>query len=251
MLLPSSILTHKTGGSSGFVPNGLNFYNGGSGNNYLTTTSLSGVPNGPTGSISIWARFDGGDGVPLAMKESAASGIKVLLTRSPDNNISLQVNDSTGTKHFTAIGTTTTATGTGWHNILVSWDTNHTAGNKIANLYVDSISTSPSLTDASASFTVGYAEEICAFPRDNLNVQISLAEIWYAPNQFIDFSVSGNRALFYNAGNAVDLGSDGSTPTGLAPAVYIHNPAATAGINLGTGGNFTTVGVITDTSPPP
>ena len=247
MFLPSSVLTHKTGGSGGFVPNGLGF---GSGGNYLQNTSLSGTPDGFVGSLSFWVQFAGGDGIPYQIKYNALQNTYVRVFRGSSNFLEFRViNFSTG-HYFDAVATVTT-TGVGWHNVLMSWDTNHSAGNKIGYIYVDGSSTSPVLTDASAAFSVSYSLDNFITPYNASNNNINLAEIWYAPNQFIDFSVSGNRAKFYSSGNAVNLGSDGSTPTGTPPAVYIHNPAATCNTNLGTGGDFAIVGSIIDVSPPP
>ena len=40
----------------------------------------------------------------------------------------------------------------------------------------------------------------------------------------------------------VDCGSDGTTPTGTAPAIYMRNDINAYGTNAGTGGNFDTNG---------
>jgi len=47
-------------------------------------------------------------------------------------------------------------------------------------------------------------------------------------------------------GKPVSLGSDGSTPTGTAPTVYLKNPFGTFQNNLGGGGNFTVTGTLAD-----
>jgi len=70
-----------------------------------------------------------------------------------------------------------------------------------------------------------------------------MAEFWL-DDSFIDFSSSTNREKFYSSGGAaVDLGSDGSTPTGSAPLVYLHLDSGETGNNFasnaGTGGDLT------------
>jgi hypothetical protein len=70
----------------------------------------------------------------------------------------------------------------------------------------------------------------------------------YTSRTYIDLSVSGNRAKFYNSDNvgnsppgSVDLGTDGSIPESAAPIVYLNNGLAD-GTNAGGGGNFTVSG---------
>ena len=71
-----------------------------------------------------------------------------------------------------------------------------------------------------------------------------LGQLWFDTN-FIDLTVSGNRAKFYNV-NGKDLGTDGSTPTGSQPLIYLNNQADTFQNNLGSGGNFTENGQLVD-----
>ena len=75
----------------------------------------------------------------------------------------------------------------------------------------------------------------------------AMAEIYYAPNQFIDFDVESNRRLFLNAdGTPVDLGADGSTPTGIQPMLYLSlregEGAEQFGANRGFGADLSIVG---------
>lgn len=54
-------------------------------------------------------------------------------------------------------------------------------------------------------------------------IQVDLAEIWFAPGVFLDFSNPANRAKFHdNSHKPVRLGDDGSTPTGSPPLLYMH-----------------------------
>ena len=72
-----------------------------------------------------------------------------------------------------------------------------------------------------------------------------LSEFWVS-NEYIDLSVEANRRKFIDSsGKPVDLGSDGSTPTGTAPLIYLPNPSGTFENNAGTGGNFTVTGALT------
>tara|TARA_R100001129_G_scaffold150906_2_gene113066 strand:- start:617 stop:2767 length:2151 start_codon:yes stop_codon:yes gene_type:complete len=61
----------------------------------------------------------------------------------------------------------------------------------------------------------------------------------YVHQTYFDFSAEANRRKFFDAyGYPVDLGEDGSKPTGYQPHVYM-NKGFHLGTNLGAGGNFT------------
>lgn len=247
MLLPSAVIA-KTGAAA-FSGNGLNFYNGGSGNNYLIITSLSGVIDSALGAISIWVRFDAASGVQTDIKGPAGSQ-KFYLERESDNSILMKVLSSGGLQMLNQTAANI-ITDNNWHHILASWDTNHTpASSKLSWLFVDDVNVGNMIATDDAAFSVNYTAENPTFPRNDVNIHAASSEIWYAPGQYIDFSNSANRAKFSSANRPISLGATGNLPTGVAPAVYLHNAAATAGTNSGTGGNFTIQGTILDTSPP-
>lgn len=71
------------------------------------------------------------------------------------------------------------------------------------------------------------------------NIQFTgeLAEVWFTDSK-IDLSSSTNRQKFYSAtGYPVDLGSDGSTPTGSQPVVYFSGDASDFQIQRGSHDN--------------
>ena len=78
-----------------------------------------------------------------------------------------------------------------------------------------------------------------------------IAQLYFAPGQFLDFSVVSNRRLFISAsGKPVSLGMDGSKPTGTAPAIFLRR-RKNFGTNFGTGGDFTPDSVSLDTAKGP
>jgi len=68
-----------------------------------------------------------------------------------------------------------------------------------------------------------------------------LSQVWIN-DEYVDLSSSTNRAKFYNAGSPVDLGSDGSTPTGNQPKIFLDGYNTS---NNGTLGDDLTTGSIT------
>jgi hypothetical protein len=79
-----------------------------------------------------------------------------------------------------------------------------------------------------------------------------LAEVYINLAEYVDLSVEANRRKFISsAGKPVNLGASGSVPTGTAPIMYFKGPASAFPTNLGTGGNFTVTGTLTDGSTNP
>lgn len=94
-------------------------------------------------------------------------------------------------------------------------------------------------------FEIGGAEGFGAFEGD-------MAELYFAPGQYLDFSVEANRRKFITwSGVPEDLGSDGSTPTGAAPAIYMSGDSSNFATNQGSGGAFTVSGTLTDAATTP
>lgn len=114
--------------------------------------------------------------------------------------------------------------------------------------YVDgSAVSSPSTTSFHSAISFvnfsGMGNLCGLFDRDNLNdgesAYGSFAEYYFTnPSSFIDLSTDIGK--FYNSGIPVDLGSDGSTPTGTQPLIYVKGPASNvnSGANFGSGGTF-------------
>jgi hypothetical protein len=69
----------------------------------------------------------------------------------------------------------------------------------------------------------------------------------YFDSSYIDFSQEANRNKFIDQlGYPVDLGADGSEPTGSSPNIYMKfNDTAALGTNSGSGSNFSVSGTVT------
>ena len=126
----------------------------------------------------------------------------------------------------------------------------------VAHLYVNGVSdlaTTTTLTSsATMDFTTNYSSVGSVIGGD-LKFDGDMADIWFGPGQFLDLSVAANLRKFYGPnGGAVDLGADGSTPTGVQPAQYFTGATATWHNNVGSQGSFGENGALTDaaTDPP-
>ncbi|AMX93626.1 MULTISPECIES: hypothetical protein [Mesorhizobium] len=141
-----------------------------------------------------------------------------------------------------------------WQWVAGMFDANHLEGEKIIKLFINGIDKTGSVQDFGDQFMPGFGGLSFALPDILENATFysgGMAEFWWAPGQFVDFSDSEVRAKFMSAGKPVDLGADGSTPTGTAPAVFLSGDAATFGTNKGTGGVLTPTGTLTNASTSP
>lgn len=248
----SLMLAQPAAGGGGYTPNAINFYNNGIGNNYLSKSdSYTGISDGSTGSISFWVKFTGA--VPVGGDNIQLIGPNYFNCRVGGDNpgdIFFDLASAGFTNVFSVFSNSTVFAVGSWYNVLAAWNTNFTNGNKIFKLYINNTLIPISSSDGNPAFTISYSGIRQIVPNSSHNNNIKMSEIWFAPNQFIDFAVSANRAKFYSSGSPISLGSTGAIPTGSPPILYLKNAAASAGINSGTGGNFTINGTITDTTPP-
>tara|TARA_Y100000310_G_scaffold167086_1_gene166802 strand:- start:304 stop:1068 length:765 start_codon:yes stop_codon:yes gene_type:complete len=83
-------------------------------------------------------------------------------------------------------------------------------------------------------------------------VVMSFYDFWLDLGVWTDMENVTNRRKFIDGSGApVDIGADGSTPTGSAPIVCFRGGAATFGTNVGTGGAFSvSAGALIETGAP-
>lgn len=222
-------------------PLGVNFP--GSDDYMLRGAGLTGAANHSQGILSLWHQIGATGAQRIFGRDSNLCHIE----RLAGHQYHMQVVNSTGALIFrfqSAAHSTTAA----WFHVLASWDTNFAAGSKVAHMYVNDADETDITLDGSVAFNVDYTGtnwSVGANPAGGADMNGDLADLWFAPGQFLDFSVEANRRKFITAaGGAADLGADGSTPTGTAPIVFLRGPAASFPTNLGTGGDFTVTGTL-------
>ena len=127
-----------------------------------------------------------------------------------------------------------------WHHVCVSLDTSAATSCHYFVDYADEVNYEGgnySGGDIPLSSTNHWIGSDRNGSRSMLN--FSIYELWVAWGQYLDISVVGNRRKFIDASGApVGLGSDGSTPTGTAPLIYMTGTPSEFVTNLGTGGNY-------------
>lgn len=250
--------------AGGYSPNAVKFDGA---NDYLAkSTKLTGAADASTGILSFWIRFDSGDTAasPYVFNIKDATDSATVLTvymNAGKVAFSIRNNGATIIVTFNTSALVNGAANTGgsakWFHILSSWDMNYSAGNKLKNLYVNDVSDLKDVVDSGAAFSVPYSTvaahySVGAATAGGNKFNGSISELYFAPGQYLDFSVESNRRKFIDAdGLPVSLGADGSTPTGVAPIVYLKGDYTAFGVNSGTGGDFTLTGALQEASTTP
>lgn len=222
---------------------------------------LTGVADGKSGIFSGWIRIEGepndamrvfsgattlaGTSTHFLVERGGFGGSAKTLTVGCRNSSTISVLE---------LGTTATfTTSTEWIHILASWDlvlgATHLYINDVADKNVF-VLTNDTIDYTQADWAVGGAAS------NTFRFNGAIAELYFMPNYYLDFSIENNRRLFRTStGKPANLGVDGGNPLGVAPLVYFHLDDAEAvanfATNRGTGGNFTITGTLDTASTSP
>ena len=226
-----------------YQPNGLDFDGAA---DYLSKgADLTGAADSKTGILSIYFRIDA---VLAATRMFFRGGNCYFFINAAEKN-QLYIEDTAAGVCINV--TASTAIGDSlFHHILLSWDT----ATLTKHVYLDDVDVTPAGGIASTN-TLDYTHAtwgIAASSTGTAKFNGAISELYFAPGQYLDFSVEANRRKFIDVkGNPVPLGADGSTPTGTAPKIYMQfSSLATCHVHSGTGGNFVKQGAPTITSGP-
>ncbi len=219
----------------------------------LTNDTLT-IPASAVGLISLWynySAFTGSSGVNFHITDETGEYWEVLLSFGPSGNgdvFASFFDAATNTLYF-AFHSNTILPRTGWHNVLLSVDTNHGIGAKVGRIYLDGAAQVVTVnSDLSVAFTIGWGVggESSQISQPTNIIHGYLADVWPGCGQILDLTSPANVARFIIDGKPVDLGADGSLPTGTAPPVFLRRApagsAASFAANLGTGGAYTISG---------
>ena len=216
-------------------------------NDYLSRgASLTGIADSKSMIFSAWVKFDGGDSTDQYLFYVGNAGFRI--TRNSSNILTVEGFDPSTILVMTS-NVTYTADGQ-WHHILASCDLANTQG----WLYIDDVD----VLDVGAIFT----NSNIAWNTNNAGCSVGasysgtskfngrLAEVYFQDGEFLNLSTTSNRRKFISADlEPVDLGSDGSTPTGTQPILYqaiaTGETISDFKTNKGSGGGMTENGTLT------
>lgn len=219
-------------------------------NDYLSRgAGLSGASDSDKGIFSVWVDFKGGDstlqyfvvndGEFFTIRRNASNIFEFLLWNAARGSLTCQ---------FSTTGTITSSSG--WTHILGAWD----LSTNTTQLYINDSSDHTQTTATSGNLDYTWSDawigSRASAGTPYINAEIS--DLYLNLGEYVDISSSANRRKFIDAsGKPVDLGSDGSTPTGTAPIIFLSGETASWHTNKGSGGGFTENGALTDGSSSP
>ena len=216
------------------------------------STDLTGTAIGENGICAFWSDLKGGNGALQDILACVTDHIRI--ERKADDKISiiLLTTGGSGLWTFNSTSTFTTASNPGWHFFAFAWQLDASpvalrridgavlAGTDAAGPSQGNVDWTNTNWTMGATAGAGGGNKIFADVGD-----------FYLDDNFFDISVLANERKFIDAaGKPVDLGEDGSGPTGAAPLVYFSKrdgeAASAFATNKGTGGGFTENGTLSD-----
>ena len=202
--------------------------------------NMTGVSNGPRGTISIWWEFiDATNGFIWASRAGLTYGEACLMQKIGSNIRIILRNQTVVVGDF--VTTSNPISSVGRYHLFASWDL--TSGQY--HIFINGVQ-QPLSGSVTTGQTVSYADGItkCGFGAilgnptiPSLNGYVGLAYINYA--EYVNPTTSINK--FILNGHPVGLGANGSLPTGNSPIVFLNSGNE---INSGHGGNFSKVGTV-------
>ena len=228
-------------------------------NDFMTRgATLTGAADSKTGILSAWVRFDGHDGVGDGILGSATTvggtTPRFYVNRMATNKIQISAFNAAASQILILNSVNAFVASATWRHILASWDMATVGARSVYMGDVDETDVA-TFTNDTIDYTVA-DWAVGAIANGSLKMLGPVAELYFAPGQYLDFSIVANRRKFISAsGKPVFLGVDGSAPTGTPPIVYQHladgESVANFATNRGTGGDFTITGTLDTASSSP
>lgn len=256
MIIPGAVASQGSGGAS-YHADAVHF----DGSDFLNTESLT-CTDSTNFSMSVWFKLT--TAVPLAASQAlwVSDPLNFYITycelQAPAQVRTVLSNDD-GEDTITVDTNPDNLITNDWHHLLVSVDANHAEGQKVAKVYLDDVDVTQIANDAGGAFSVALNGLKFVFAGSDgggtAGFDGDIADFWCAPAQSLltagDIPEATRRKFISAAGKPVDLGADGATPTGVAPAIFFSGDATGFGTNKGTGGAFTLAGSLTNASTSP
>lgn len=213
-------------------------------NDYLTRgADYTGSADSDSFIFSCWVNFNGGDGGTQYIVVATA-GDGYYIRRNTSNKVNISMQNSSSTTLVNIASGTSVVVASGWTHILIA------KTGTTFYMYIDDVADTPTVTTNSAGNTdyTKTTHSMGALNTGASKINADVAELYWAPGQYLDISNAANRAKFISGGKPVDMGSDGSTPTGTAPILYLSvrpgDAAADFVTNRGSGGGMTLTGTL-------
>jgi len=215
--------------------------------------ALTGAADSKLGLCSFWLKMPASSDDATDYRILVNNNASFSLYRKGGGSVRLIVQDDAAgyVVWIDTIGVTTVLKADGWTHMICAWDTGTAGRGKMYKNGTDATHLDTFTLNALGDWN-GATNWSFGNGDDGGAPDFLISEFYLTtPAAYFDLTNSANVQKFRSAGGApVDLGSDGSTPTGTAPLIYMRNQVGgspTWTTNQGTGGNFTvTGGAITD-----
>lgn len=236
MLLNPQILTRsRKFFSSAYVAQGVHFDGA---DTYLSRGAGLGQADSKVGIISYWIKA-GADADAHQLFITSGS----FIGASRKNAGGLNYIDISGNfgSDLNIRSTSAVVSTDGWVHVLVSWNLATGVG-KLYRNDLDSTDLTAAVNTDLLHSTIGDVGIGGDWAGGGLSA-FDVADLYINLDASLDLTNSANRRKFISAGGSpVNLGSDGSIPTGTAPVMYFSGPVGSWHINKGSGGGFTSHG---------
>lgn len=221
------------GAAAGYTASATTF----DGATYMTRgTDLSGLSDGQKGTISLWIKYNGGNG--SYQRILYRNGAFVVLDRTSGDKFMLQCYDSGSVKRLDLTSVNTWNSTSGWIHLFVSWDM-ATAGAR--HLWVNGVDET-AVTTFSVGSTLAYSGGsnwgFGATDTGSTKCNACISEPWVSFTSY--WEPSANITKWRTAGGKP---TGNNVIDGVTPILYLPNLYGTFQNNAGTGGNFTVNGV--------
>ena len=223
----------------------------GSDNEYDRGAALSNSPDSKMGTLSCWVKVDD---LTTGTHNLIGGGTGHINIRFPDDGggdndshfhiTMLQSSTGSCVQVSSAANSINEAT---WYHVAACWNT--TTGSQETHLFVNGSEDSNSVTNNSDKLAY-WSHSNFEIGDDGFSDSAFLVgdifDFWLDTQVYFDLTSAANLQKFISGGKPVDLGSDGSEPTGSAPTVFMRvlagGSASDFATNRGDGGGMTAVG---------
>jgi hypothetical protein len=194
------------------------------------TTATLGLANTQQVSLSMWFKtpLTAAAGRLLIASDNSASD-KLVIGYNTSGFVTVQARNAAGTLILDAVGTVTDISDNAWHHVAVSINMQAATGADAVRIFVDDATESPTVSTFVGSGVINLAQTGLIFAVLNHSGSATLtqgefSQFWCDPARFVDYAVAATRANFVQTTSThipIDLGDDGSTPTGTAPLIFV------------------------------
>jgi len=205
------------------VPNTVSVSNG----PYMTAGVTSFPASSYKGTLSLWLRK--GTSIYRQIEHSTSIDMNI------SNSLQMILKGTTAATVL-AMRTNTSVPLGSWAHVMMSWDLTIGA----THVYLNDASAKDTyiLTANPVKWNWNTLYHFSTFGASQKFIGC-MADFYLNMDEYIDLSVEANRRLFITAaGDPVDLGADGSNPTGSQPAIMLQGEGNAFNINSGYGPNF-------------